>query len=101
MGGRRAVAAGIAPVLAAGYEKSSPVRIGNAASDQMQIDVFGEVADAMFQALKAGMDPHERNRTLRPLLLDYLASPQKSTARRSIIPTAVGYSMPSRPVWST
>ncbi len=56
-----------------GYEKSSPVRIGNAASDQMQIDVFGEVADAMFQALKAGMEPHERNRTLRPLILDYLA----------------------------
>ena len=56
-----------------GYEKSSPVRIGNAASDQMQIDVFGEVADAMFQTLKAGMEPHERNRTLRPLILDYLA----------------------------
>ena len=56
-----------------GYADSSPVRIGNAASDQMQIDVFGEIADAMFQSLKAGMDPHERNRTLRPLLLDYLA----------------------------
>ena len=56
-----------------GYEKSSPVRIGNAASDQMQIDVFGEVADAMFQALKAGMEPPERSRTLRPLILDYLA----------------------------
>ncbi len=56
-----------------GYANSSPVRIGNAASDQMQIDVFGEIADAMFQSLKAGMDPHERNRTLRPLLLDYLA----------------------------
>jgi GH15 family glucan-1,4-alpha-glucosidase len=56
-----------------GYEKSSPVRIGNAASDQMQIDVFGEVADAMFQTLKAGMEPPERSRTLRPLILDYLA----------------------------
>ena len=56
-----------------GYEKSSPVRIGNAACDQMQIDVFGEVADALFQALKAGMEPPERDRTLRPLVLDYLA----------------------------
>ena len=31
-----------------GYADSSPVRIGNAACDQMQIDVFGEIADAMF-----------------------------------------------------
>jgi GH15 family glucan-1,4-alpha-glucosidase len=56
-----------------GYANSSPVRIGNAASDQTQIDVFGEIADAMFQSLKAGMDPPERTRTLRPLILDYLA----------------------------
>ena len=56
-----------------GYANSSPVRIGNAASDQTQIDVFGEIADAMFQALKAGMDPPERIRTLHPLILDYLA----------------------------
>ena len=56
-----------------GYGDSSPVRIGNAASDQMQIDVFGELADAMFQAYKAGMEPLERGRTLRPLILDYLA----------------------------
>jgi GH15 family glucan-1,4-alpha-glucosidase len=32
-----------------GYADSSPVRIGNAACDQMQIDVFGEIADAAFQ----------------------------------------------------
>jgi len=34
------------------YEKSSPVRIGNAAYQQLQIDVFGEIADAMLQNLK-------------------------------------------------
>ena len=56
-----------------GYANSSPVRIGNAASDQMQIDVFGEIADAMFQAYKAGMEPLERGRALRPLILEYLA----------------------------
>ena len=56
-----------------GYENSSPVRIGNAASDQMQIDVFGEIADAAFQTYKAGMGPAERGKALRPLILEYLA----------------------------
>src|SRR6476660_5330845 len=56
-----------------GYENSSPVRIGNAASQQVQIDVFGEIADAMFQTLKAGMGPSERARALRPIVLEYLA----------------------------
>ncbi|MBV9726582.1 MAG: glycoside hydrolase family 15 protein, partial [Gammaproteobacteria bacterium] len=56
-----------------GYENSAPVRIGNAAYDQLQIDVFGEIADAMFQGLKAGMEPPERARTLRPVVLEHLA----------------------------
>ncbi len=38
-----------------GYEQSAPVRIGNAASRQFQLDVYGEVADAMFQARHAGV----------------------------------------------
>ncbi|MCW2285913.1 GH15 family glucan-1,4-alpha-glucosidase [Rhodoblastus acidophilus] len=33
-----------------GYEGSKPVRIGNAASEQLQIDVYGEVMDALHQA---------------------------------------------------
>ena len=33
-----------------GYEKSSPVRIGNAASKQLQLDLYGEVLDAFFCA---------------------------------------------------
>jgi GH15 family glucan-1,4-alpha-glucosidase len=60
-----------------GYENSSPVRIGNAAHEQLQLDVIGEVADAMFQALKAGMQPPERGRALRPVILDYLATAWK------------------------
>jgi GH15 family glucan-1,4-alpha-glucosidase len=56
-----------------GYAKSAPVRIGNAASNQTQFDVFGEVADAMFQSLKHGLKLPERSRTLRPVILDYLA----------------------------
>jgi GH15 family glucan-1,4-alpha-glucosidase len=57
-----------------GYENSAPVRIGNAASQQLQLDVYGEVADAMFQTLKAGMVPPKRGRELRPVVLEYLST---------------------------
>ena len=72
VGGERWLPELVVPWLP-GYRNSSPVRIGNAACDQMQIDVFGEIADAMFQARKHGLEPPERTRTLRPLILDYLA----------------------------
>jgi GH15 family glucan-1,4-alpha-glucosidase len=38
-----------------GFEDSRPVRVGNAAAEQVQIDVVGEVTDAMYQALKHGL----------------------------------------------
>jgi GH15 family glucan-1,4-alpha-glucosidase len=56
-----------------GYEKSTPVRIGNAAYEQLQIDVFGEIADAMLQTLKGGMPPSARGRAIRPVVLEYLS----------------------------
>ena len=56
-----------------GYEASAPVRIGNAAYQQRQLDVFGELADAMFQAFKAGMPASRRGLELRPVVLDFLA----------------------------
>ena len=40
-----------------GYEGARPVRIGNLASRQRQLDIFGEVADVMFQATVAGHKP--------------------------------------------
>ncbi len=40
-----------------GYENSKPVRIGNAASTQVQLDIYGEMLDTFFHALK-GMDQH-------------------------------------------
>lgn len=57
-----------------GYESSAPVRIGNGASEQLQLDVVGEVSDAMFQTIKAGMRPSERSHALRPVILEYLAT---------------------------
>jgi GH15 family glucan-1,4-alpha-glucosidase len=39
----------------AGYEGSKPVRVGNAASGQFQLDVYGEVADALYQAHRHGL----------------------------------------------
>jgi GH15 family glucan-1,4-alpha-glucosidase len=38
-----------------GYENSAPVRIGNAASGQIQLDVYGEVMDALYLARQKGM----------------------------------------------
>ena len=38
-----------------GYEDSRPVRIGNAACSQLQLDVFGEVMDALYQARCKGL----------------------------------------------
>jgi GH15 family glucan-1,4-alpha-glucosidase len=38
-----------------GYEASAPVRIGNAASEQFQLDVYGEVLDSFYQARRKGL----------------------------------------------
>jgi GH15 family glucan-1,4-alpha-glucosidase len=40
-----------------GYAQSKPVRIGNAAATQLQIDVYGEVADALHHGRTGGLPP--------------------------------------------
>jgi GH15 family glucan-1,4-alpha-glucosidase len=45
-----------------GYENSSPVRTGNAAYKQYQLDIFGEVANVLFQARQAGLAPSKHSR---------------------------------------
>jgi GH15 family glucan-1,4-alpha-glucosidase len=57
-----------------GFEDSRPVRIGNAAHSQFQLDVFGEVMDAMHLAWVAGMPPGENAWRIERALLDYLES---------------------------
>jgi len=55
-----------------GYEESTPVRVGNAASAQFQLDVWGEVLDGLHQARAAGMAGSEDAWDLQRALLDYL-----------------------------
>ena len=50
------------------------MRVGNAASEQLQIDIFGEIADAIFQGFRLGMPPSKRGEALRPVILEYLAT---------------------------
>src|SRR5580693_8744490 len=45
-----------------GYEKSVPVRTGNAAYKQYQLDIFGEVANTLFEAQEAGLGPPQHAR---------------------------------------
>jgi Glucoamylase and related glycosyl hydrolases len=56
----------------AGYENSKPVRIGNAASDQFQLDVYGEVLAAMFIAHRAGIKTNEIEWNLQVELVRFL-----------------------------
>jgi GH15 family glucan-1,4-alpha-glucosidase len=55
-----------------GYEGSRPVRAGNAASEQFQLDVFGEVLDAMHQARVHELERSPEAWSLQRRLLAFL-----------------------------
>ncbi len=55
-----------------GYETSQPVRIGNAAHNQLQLDIFGEVMDALHQARQGGLGAVETGWDLQRELLKHL-----------------------------
>lgn len=56
----------------AGYEDSQPVRVGNAAATQKQLDVYGEVADAMEQAIKHKLPAHPRIEAIAQVIVPFL-----------------------------
>jgi GH15 family glucan-1,4-alpha-glucosidase len=57
-----------------GYARSTPVRVGNAAYDQHQLDIYGEVMDAFHVARQAGLEPNENAWRVQRALMDFLES---------------------------
>ncbi len=55
-----------------GYEHSKPVRIGNAASEQFQLDVYGEIAVALARTPQAEEDIRVPAKELQAHLIDHL-----------------------------
>jgi GH15 family glucan-1,4-alpha-glucosidase len=56
----------------AGYEGSTPVRVGNAASHQFQLDVYGEVIDSLHQMRTLGIDGDADAWAVEHALLEFL-----------------------------
>jgi len=55
-----------------GYESSRPIRIGNAAAGQLQLDVRGEVADSLHQARRMGLPSDDAMWSFERVLFDWL-----------------------------
>lgn len=55
-----------------GYEGSTPVRIGNAAYEQHQLDIYGEIMDSLHVARRAGLEPSENAWRIQRAIIHFL-----------------------------
>ncbi|MEV0181579.1 glycoside hydrolase family 15 protein [Streptomyces sp. NPDC050625] len=55
-----------------GFAESAPVRIGNGAVSQLQLDVYGEVLDSLWLTRRAGLSPKPHMWSLQGVLLEWL-----------------------------
>jgi GH15 family glucan-1,4-alpha-glucosidase len=69
--GRRRLPESTLPWLA-GYHNSGPVRVGNAAAAQLQLDVWGEVLDGLHLARESGLPTDDTAWDVQRALLDFL-----------------------------
>jgi GH15 family glucan-1,4-alpha-glucosidase len=56
-----------------GYEESRPVRIGNGAQEQFQLDIYGELMDALHVARKYHIEPDAEAWRVQTVLMKFLA----------------------------
>ncbi len=67
-----------------GYEGAAPVRIGNAASNQLQLDVYGEIMDVLYQAVKAGLASSDAAWQVQRALVAHLETIWDQPERRDL-----------------
>ena len=72
LGGERRLTEWEVPWLP-GFEGSRPVRIGNAAVNQTQLDIYGEVLDALYHAHSHGLPPNQHGDAIGRVVLRHLA----------------------------
>jgi GH15 family glucan-1,4-alpha-glucosidase len=72
LGGERRLAEWEVPWLP-GYEESRPVRVGNAAVNQTQLDVYGEILDALYIAQCHGLPTLDRAVAIGRAVLGHLS----------------------------
>ncbi len=64
-----------------GYENSRPVRVGNGAFQQFQLDVYGELLDSMYQSRRIGVEPEQAAWNLEVNLLEFLEARLEGAGR--------------------